>query len=77
MIDFKLNRKLFIQRVEELRRKDGMRYSEAIVEVCEEFEIDFQDVRDDFIDSTLKEKIKQEAIRNNAVRGPKIRNRLE
>lgn len=66
-----LNKQTLAEKVELKVRRDSMRYSEAVVNVCEEYGIDPTDIAPLIIDSPLKTKIEAESIQLNTVRGKK------
>lgn len=65
MITLALTQNDFISRVELLVRKDKLRYTEAICQICDEYELDTDDVVP-FITKQIKEKI---TLENSKVKG--------
>lgn len=68
-----LNKRTLAERVELLVRKENMRYSEAIIHICDELGLDPIDLKDMIISSPLKSKIENQSIQLNTVYG---KNRL-
>jgi hydrogenase maturation factor len=66
-----LNKQSLAEKVEVLVQKEKMRYSEAVVHVCDSLGIDPIDVAKIILTSPLKAKIEREAVRLNTVRGKK------
>jgi MFS superfamily sulfate permease-like transporter len=66
-----LNKQTLAERVELLVQKEHMRYSEAVVHVCDEHGIDPIDVAKMILTSPLKTKIEKESIQLNTVKGRK------
>jgi hypothetical protein len=66
-----LNKQTLAERVELLVQKEHMRYSEAVVHVCDEHGIDPIDVAKMILTSPLKSKIEKESIQLNTVKGRK------
>ena len=69
-----LNKQSLAEKVEILVQKEKMRYSEAVIHVCDVMGIDPADVAKIILTSPLKVKIEREAIRLNTVRGKKRTN---
>jgi hydrogenase maturation factor len=66
-----LNKQSLAEKVELLVQREQMRYSEAVIHICEEHGIDPIDMAKIIITSPLKAKIERESIRLNTVRGKK------
>jgi len=66
-----LNKRTLAERVELLVRKENMRYSEAIIHICDELGLDPIDLKDMIISSPLKSKIENQSIQLNTVYGKK------
>jgi hypothetical protein len=66
-----LNKRTLAERVELLVRKENMRYSEAIIHICDELGLDPVDLKDMIITSPLKSKIENQSIQLNTVYGKK------
>jgi len=66
-----LNKQTLAERVELLVRRESMRYSEAVVYICDDLGLDPTDVADIITNSPLKAKIERESIQLNTVRGKK------
>ena len=66
-----LNKQTLAERVELLVQKEHVRYSEAVVHVCDEHSIDPIDVAKMILTSPLKSKIEKESIQLNTVKGRK------
>ena len=66
-----LNKQSLAEKVELLVQKHGIRYSEAVIDVCEEYGIEATDMAKLIIDSPLKAKIEKQAIQFNTVKGKK------
>lgn len=69
-IPIAINQTDFLSRVELLVRKDKLRYSEAICQICHEYQIDTEDVVS-LVSDTLKERLRLDAIRNKGIPGSK------
>lgn len=55
-----------VKRVYHLVHTEGIRYTEAIVDVCKDLGIEPEDFAP-YIDSSLKEKIRNQAIENRSI----------
>ena len=51
-----------VEKVERLVRLDGLGYTEALIEVCDELDLDYADVGEFIKKTPLKKKIELEAI---------------
>tara|TARA_A100001515_G_scaffold142391_1_gene141096 strand:- start:869 stop:1111 length:243 start_codon:yes stop_codon:yes gene_type:complete len=58
--------KSLAQKVCMLVHSDGLKYSEALLEICEEHEIDPHDIAK-LVKGPLKAKLEAEAMRNNVI----------
>ena len=58
--------KSLAERVCMLVLKDGLKYSEALLEICEEHEIDPHDIAK-LVKGPLKKKLEVEAMKNNVI----------
>ena len=61
----------FIMKVLGYVNKEGLSYTEAILEFCEERQIDPEDVAK-LITGPLKEKFKIQAVKHNSIYGEKV-----
>jgi len=74
-LEIAITKKRLIERVEFLVRRDELTYLEAIMQVCEDHEIDPEDIGK-LIDGPLKEKIESESVQLNRMKGMKPLNTL-
>lgn len=70
MIEPVITPRRLLTRVEALVNHDGMRYSEAIVQICNELDIDPTEIIH-MIPSSLKEKLFADGVRHNCI--PKLK----
>jgi uncharacterized protein YdhG (YjbR/CyaY superfamily) len=56
-----------IEKVNDLVASDSLSYTEAVVEICDELELEYEDVAQ-IIGPTLKNKLKCEAINMNVIK---------
>jgi len=68
IVPIALNQEEFLSRVQLLVTKDKLRYSEAICQICHEYQLDPEDTIP-FISDTLKERLRLDAIRNRGIPG--------
>ena len=59
-------KKSLAEKVCMLVHKDGLKYSEALLEICDEHEIDTHDIAK-LVKGPLKDKLEAEAMRNNVI----------
>ncbi len=65
-IPLAFTKKSLAERVCLLVLKDGLKYSEALLEICEEYEIDPHDIAK-LVKGPLKAKLEAEAMRYNSI----------
>lgn len=64
-----LNQKRFERRISKMVTEDGFGFLEAIVDFCEENELDVEDVTT-LLSPYLKTKLEEEATKNNMLKRP-------
>jgi len=66
-----LNKLTLAEKVELLVQKEGIRYSEAVIHICDDYGIEPTDIAQLIIDSPLEQKIADQAIKLNVLKGKK------
>jgi hypothetical protein len=74
-MEIAITKQKLIEKVEFLVRADGLTYVEALMQVCEEHEIEPEDISK-MIDGPLKVKIEAESVQRNRIKGKKPLNTL-